>query len=48
MTYNIHRGRDVDGVLDLDRIAAVIRAQNADLVALQEVGEALVGRQRLS
>jgi len=38
MTYNIHRGRDVDGVLDLDRIAAVIRAQNADLVALQEVG----------
>jgi endonuclease/exonuclease/phosphatase family metal-dependent hydrolase len=38
MTYNIHQGRDADGVLDLDRIAGVIRAQNADLVALQEVG----------
>ena len=38
MTYNIHQGRDADGVLDLDRIATVIRAQDADLVALQEVG----------
>lgn len=38
MTYNIHLGRDVDGVLDLDRIADVIRAQQPDLVALQEVG----------
>lgn len=38
MSYNIHRGRDVDGVLDLERIASVIRAQSADLVALQEVG----------
>jgi endonuclease/exonuclease/phosphatase family metal-dependent hydrolase len=38
MTYNIRQGRGVDGVLDLGRIAGVIRAQNADLVALQEVG----------
>lgn len=38
MSYNIRQGRDVDGVLDLDRIAAVIGAQNPDLVALQEVG----------
>ena len=38
MSYNIRQGRDVDGVLDLDRIAAVIRAQAPDLVALQEVG----------
>lgn len=38
MSYNIHQGRDVDGVLDLDRIATVIGAQSADLVALQEVG----------
>jgi endonuclease/exonuclease/phosphatase family metal-dependent hydrolase len=38
MSYNIHQGRDADGALDLDRIAAVIRAQDADLVALQEVG----------
>ena len=38
MSYNIHQGRDADGVLDLDRISAAIGAQNADLVALQEVG----------
>ncbi|MDQ3678617.1 MAG: endonuclease/exonuclease/phosphatase family protein [Actinomycetota bacterium] len=38
MSYNIRQGRDVDGVLDLDRTAAVIRAQKPDLVALQEVG----------
>jgi endonuclease/exonuclease/phosphatase family metal-dependent hydrolase len=38
MTYNIHQGRGVDGVLDLDRIADVIRSQQPDLVALQEVG----------
>jgi endonuclease/exonuclease/phosphatase family metal-dependent hydrolase len=38
MTYNIRQGRDVEGVLDLARTAAVIRAQQPDLVALQEVG----------
>lgn len=38
MSYNIRQGRDVEGVLDLARIADVIRAQNPDLVALQEVG----------
>lgn len=38
MSYNMRQGRGVDGVLDLKRIAAVIGAQNADLVALQEVG----------
>jgi endonuclease/exonuclease/phosphatase family metal-dependent hydrolase len=38
MTYNIRQGRDVAGVLDLARTAAVIRAQQPDLVALQEVG----------
>lgn len=37
MTYNIHHGRGEDGVLDLERIAAVIRAQDAEVVALQEV-----------
>ena len=37
MTYNIHHGEGVDGRLDLVRIAAVIRDQAADLVALQEV-----------
>src|SRR5215218_38020 len=38
MSYNIRQGRDVDGVLDLGRIAAVIGGQSPDLVALQEVG----------
>jgi endonuclease/exonuclease/phosphatase family metal-dependent hydrolase len=37
MTYNIRQGRDVEGVLDLARTAEVIRAQQPDLVALQEV-----------
>lgn len=37
MTYNIHHGEGIDGRLDLARIADVIRAQNVDLVALQEV-----------
>ena len=38
VSYNIRQGRDVEGVLNLDRTAAVIRAQSPDLVALQEVG----------
>jgi endonuclease/exonuclease/phosphatase family metal-dependent hydrolase len=37
MTYNLHHGEGVDGRVDLERIAAVIREQQADLVALQEV-----------
>jgi endonuclease/exonuclease/phosphatase family metal-dependent hydrolase len=37
MTYNIHHGRGVDDVLDLERIAAVIRAEDVEVVALQEV-----------
>lgn len=37
MTYNIHHGEGVDGRVDLERLAAVIREQRADLVALQEV-----------
>jgi endonuclease/exonuclease/phosphatase family metal-dependent hydrolase len=37
LTYNIHHGEGVDGVLDLERIAAVITESGADLVALQEV-----------
>jgi endonuclease/exonuclease/phosphatase family metal-dependent hydrolase len=37
MTYNIHHGKGVDGVLDLDRIADLIQKSGADLVALQEV-----------
>lgn len=37
MSYNIHHGEGTDGVFDLERIAAVIEAQDPDLVALQEV-----------
>lgn len=37
MTYNIHHGRGLDGEIDLDRIAGVIRKSQADIVALQEV-----------
>lgn len=37
MTYNIHHGEGADGVIDLARIATVIRRERADLVALQEV-----------
>jgi endonuclease/exonuclease/phosphatase family metal-dependent hydrolase len=37
MTYNIHHGEGMDKRIDLERIAAVIRAENPDFVALQEV-----------
>ncbi|MDD2605047.1 MAG: endonuclease/exonuclease/phosphatase family protein [Desulfobacteraceae bacterium] len=36
-TYNIHRCIGADGVKNPQRIADVLRAMNADLVALQEV-----------
>jgi endonuclease/exonuclease/phosphatase family metal-dependent hydrolase len=36
-SYNIHSGVGLDGILDLGRIADVIAASGADLVALQEV-----------
>ncbi len=37
MTYNIHHGEGLDGKLDLNRIAAVIKESGADIIALQEV-----------
>lgn len=37
MTYNIHHGTGTDGVFDLARTAAAIRASGADVVGLQEV-----------
>lgn len=37
MCWNLHHGVGVDNKLDLERIAAVIREQKPDLVALQEV-----------
>lgn len=37
MTYNIHHGEGLDGKVDLARIAALIKQEDADIVALQEV-----------
>jgi endonuclease/exonuclease/phosphatase family metal-dependent hydrolase len=37
ITYNIHHGAGVDGVLDLERIATVIEKSGASVVGLQEV-----------
>mgnify|MGYP002083465773 FL=1 len=39
LTYNIHHGEGVDGVLDLPRIARVIDSVEPDIVALQEVDQ---------
>ncbi len=49
MTYNIHHGEGTDGKIDLQRIAALIKTQRADIVALQEVdrGVARSGRRDL-
>jgi endonuclease/exonuclease/phosphatase family metal-dependent hydrolase len=41
LSYNIHHGEGVDGKLDLDRIARVIRSVDPDVVALQEVDRAV-------
>lgn len=37
LTYNIHHAEGIDGVVDLERIAAVIRDVTPDVVCLQEV-----------
>ena len=37
LTYNIHHGAGNDEILDLERIAELIRSLDPDLVALQEV-----------
>jgi endonuclease/exonuclease/phosphatase family metal-dependent hydrolase len=39
MSYNILHGAGEDGVFDLDRTAAAIRAQHPDVVGLQEVDD---------
>lgn len=43
LTLNIHAGRTGGGVLDLERVAAELRAWDADVVLLQEVDR---GRER--
>jgi endonuclease/exonuclease/phosphatase family metal-dependent hydrolase len=37
MVYNIHAGKDADGVDNLPRVAEIIRSANPDFVMLQEV-----------
>ena len=37
LSYNVKHGVGMDGVLDLERAAAVIRAQDPDVVVLQEI-----------
>lgn len=37
LVYNIHAGKDAKQVDNLDRVAALIKEQNADIVLLQEV-----------
>ena len=37
LSYNIHHGEGVDGRLELTRLAGIISASAADIVALQEV-----------
>ncbi len=41
LSYNIHHGEGTDGRLDLERISAIIRGAEPDLVALQEVDKNL-------
>lgn len=46
MTYNIHHGEGLDGKVDLARIAALIKAEGADIVALQEVDKGVARTDR--
>jgi endonuclease/exonuclease/phosphatase family metal-dependent hydrolase len=46
MSYNIHHGGGLDGKVDLDRIAALIKREGADIVGLQEVDKGVERTQR--
>jgi endonuclease/exonuclease/phosphatase family metal-dependent hydrolase len=46
LSWNIHHGEGVDGKLDLDRIAALIREARPHLVALQEVDRGVARTER--
>ena len=37
LSYNIHHGAGMDTILNLERIARVIKSESPDIVALQEV-----------
>jgi len=49
VTYNIHHAEGVDGKLDVERIASVLRGVDADVICLQEVdrGMARTGERNL-
>lgn len=49
ITYNIHHAEGVDGKLDVERIASVLRGVDADVICLQEVdrGMARTGERNL-
>lgn len=44
MTFNIHAGIGTDGLYDLERVAALVREQQPDLLGLQEVDRGWDGR----
>lgn len=37
ITYNIHRGTNINGLPTLDAIASILKSENPDFIALQEV-----------
>jgi endonuclease/exonuclease/phosphatase family metal-dependent hydrolase len=39
LTYNIHHGEGTDGIVDLSRLAQIVKSVQPDLVALQEVDQ---------
>ena len=39
VSYNIHSGIGTDGRFDLNRVGEVLREVDADIIALQEVGD---------
>jgi endonuclease/exonuclease/phosphatase family metal-dependent hydrolase len=47
LAYNIHHGEGMDELLDLDRIAALIREVDPDLVALQEIDSVTARTERV-
>lgn len=47
LSYNIHHAEGVDGKLDVERIAAVIRGCEADVVAVQEVDRGVERSQKI-
>lgn len=42
MTYNIRHGVGLDGKLDLDRIASIIKDSGADIIGLNEVDKGMI------